>query len=165
MVQGHHRVQVAVQTRRDPDLVRRVNTHIRSLLPQLTYTALAVVHGMGDPPMLVHTHPKDDSPLTGEIALGDFVGGGDCLPVPYFVQMGLLVRHGYVGGVIYFGDTLWILDMGSCLTLLGPTCLWRGLDSALCSYRTQALHGDICLWRCRMNWSRLASQGEDVFFV
>ena len=38
--------------------------------------ALAVVHGVGDHPMLVHTHPKDDSPLTGEIALGDFVGGG-----------------------------------------------------------------------------------------
>ena len=82
-----------------------------------------------------------------------------------FVQMGLFVLHGYVGGVIYYGVTLWILDMGSCLTLLGPTCLWRGLDSALCSYRTQALHGDVCLWRCRMNWSGLASQGEDVFFV
>ena len=64
MVQGHHRVQVAVQTRRDPELVRRVNAHIRSVLPQLTYTALAVVHGVGDHPMLVHTHPKDDSPLT-----------------------------------------------------------------------------------------------------
>ena len=76
MVQGHHGVQVAVQTRRDPDLVRRVNAHIRSVLPQLTYTALAVVHGVGDHPILVHTHPKDDSPLTGEIALGDFVGGG-----------------------------------------------------------------------------------------
>ena len=74
MVQGHHGVQVAVQTRRDPDLVRRVNTHIGSVLPQLTYTALAVVHWMGNFPMLVHTHPKDDSPLTGEIALGDFVG-------------------------------------------------------------------------------------------
>ena len=57
------------------ELVRRVNAHIRSVLPQLTYTALAVVHGVGDHPMLVHTHPKDDSPLTGEIALGDFVGG------------------------------------------------------------------------------------------
>ena len=91
--------------------------------------------------------------------------GGNCLPVPYFVQMGLLVLHGYVGGVIYYGDTLRIVDMGSCLMLLGPTCLWRGLDSPLCSYRTQALHGDSCLWRCRMNWSRLASQGEDVFFV
>ena len=54
--------------------------------------------------------------------------GGNCLPVPHFVQMGLLVLHAYVGGVIYYGDTLWILDMGSCLTLLGPTCLWRGLD-------------------------------------
>ena len=85
--------------------------------------------------------------------------------MPYFVQMGLVVLHGYVRGVIYYGDTSWILDMGSCLTLLGPTCLWRGLDSALCSYRTQALHRDVCLWQCRMNWSRLASQGEDVFFV
>ena len=75
MVQGHQRVQVAVQTRRDPDLVRSVNAHIRSVLPQLTPTALAVVHGVGDHPMLVHTHPKDDSPLTGEIALDDFVGG------------------------------------------------------------------------------------------
>ena len=75
MVHGHHRVQVAVQTRRDPDLVRHVNAHIRSVLPQLTYTVLAVVHGVGDHPMLVHTHPNDDSPLTGEIALGDFVEG------------------------------------------------------------------------------------------
>ena len=89
--------------------------------------------------------------------------GGKRLPVLYFVQMGLLVLHGYVGGVIYYGDTLWILGMGSCLTLLGPTCLWLGLDSTLCSYRTQALPGDVCLWRCRMNWSRLASHGEDVF--
>ena len=47
MVQRHHRVQVAVQTRRDPDLVRRVNAHIQTVLPQLTYTALAVVHGVG----------------------------------------------------------------------------------------------------------------------
>ena len=74
------------------------------------------------------------------------LGGGNCLPVPYFVQMGLLVLHGYFGGVIYYEENLWILDMGSCLTLLGPTCLWRSLDSALCSYRTQALHGDVCLW-------------------
>ena len=66
MVQGHHRLQVAVQTRRDPDLVRRVNAHIRSVLPQLTYTALAVVHGVGNHPMLVHTHPNDDSLLTGK---------------------------------------------------------------------------------------------------
>ena len=146
MVQGHHRVQVSVQTRRDPDLVWRVNAHIRSVLPQLIYTALAVVHGPGDHPMLVHTHPKDDSPLTGEIALGDF-GGGNCLPVPYFVQMGLFVLHGYIGGVIYYGDTLWILDMRSCLTLLGPTCLWRGLDSALCPYHTQALPRDVSLWQ------------------
>ena len=164
MVQGHHRVQVAVQTRRDPDLVRRVNAHIRSVLPQLTYTALAVVHGVGDHPMLVHTHPRDDSPLTGETALGDFVRGelftstllcANGPSRPAWIRLGRDLSWG----------TLWILDMGSCLTLLGPTCLWRGLDSALCSYRTQALHGDICLWRCRMNWSRLASQGEDVSFV
>ena len=75
MVQGHHCVQVVVQTRRDPNLVRRVKAHIRSVLPQLTYTALAVVHGVGHHPLLVHTHPKNDSPLTGEIALGDFVWG------------------------------------------------------------------------------------------
>ena len=75
MVQGHHRVQVAVQTRRDPDLIRRVNAHIASVLPKLTYTAHAVVHGVGDHPMLVNTHPKDDSPTTGEIALDDFSGG------------------------------------------------------------------------------------------
>ena len=85
--------------------------------------------------------------------------------MPYFVQMGLLVLHGYVGGVIYYGDTLWILDMGSYLMLIVPTCLWHGLDSALCSYRTQALPGDVCLWRYRMNWSRFTSQGKDVFFV
>ena len=82
MVPEHHRVQVAVQTGRDPDLVWRVNTHIRSVLPQLTYTALAVVHRVGNHPMFVHTHPKDDSPLTGERALGDFFLGGDLLPVP-----------------------------------------------------------------------------------
>ena len=75
MVQWHHRVHVAVQRRRDPDLVRRVNAHILSVLPQLTYTALAVVHWVGDHAMLVHTHREDDSPLTGEIALGDFVWG------------------------------------------------------------------------------------------
>ena len=45
MVQGHDHLQVAVQTRRDLDLVRRVNAPIRGVLPQLTYTALAVVHG------------------------------------------------------------------------------------------------------------------------
>ena len=56
MVHGHHRVQVGEQTRRDPDLVRRVNAHIRSVLPQLTYTALAVVDGAGDHPMLVRTY-------------------------------------------------------------------------------------------------------------
>ena len=70
MVQGHHRVQVAVQTRRDPDLIRCLNAHIASVLPQLTYTAIAVAHGMADHPMLGHTYPKDDSPLTEELALG-----------------------------------------------------------------------------------------------
>ena len=84
---------------------------------------------------------------------------------PHFVQMALLILHGYVGGVIYYEDTLRILDMGSCSTLLGPSRLRRGLNSALCSYRTQALPGDVCLWLCRKNWSPLASQGEDVFFV
>ena len=113
MVQGHHRVQVAVQTRRDQDLVRRANTHIEGVLPQLNNTAVAVVHGVSDHPMLVHTHPKVDSSLTGEIALGD-VSRGDCLPVPCFVQMGLLVLHGYVGGEIYYGPTLWILNVVPC---------------------------------------------------
>ena len=75
MVQGHHLVQAAVQTRRDQDRVRCVKAHIASVLPQLTYTALAAVHGVGDHPMLVHTHPKDDSLLTGEIDLGVFSGG------------------------------------------------------------------------------------------
>ena len=142
----------------------RERTHPKCPSPSKTYTALAVVHGVGDHPLLVHTHPKDDSPLTGEIALADIVGGE-------LFTSALLCANGpsrpawIVGGVIYYGDTLWILHMGSCLTLLGPKCLWRGSDSALCSYRTQALPGDVCLWRCRMNWSRLASQGEDVFFV
>ena len=39
--------------------------------------------------------------------------------------------HRFVGGVIYFGVTLWILDVGLCLTLLGPTCLCHGLDWVL----------------------------------
>ena len=51
-------------------------------LTQLTNTAFTVVHAVGDPPMLVHTHPKDDSPLTGEIALGDFSGGELFTSVP-----------------------------------------------------------------------------------
>ena len=133
-----------------------------SVLPEITYTALPVVRGVGDQPMLVHTDAQDDFLPTGEIVPGDFLGG-NYLPVPCFVQMGLLVRHGCVGAEIYYGDTWWILDVGSCLTLLGPTCLCCGLDSALCWYSTQVLPRDICLWRCRMNWSRLASQCEDVF--
>ena len=153
---------VAVQTRRNPDLVRRVNAHIATLLPQLTYTVLAVINGVGDHPMLVHTHPNDDSPLTGESPYVIF-RGENCLPVPCFVQMGLVVLHGSVGGVIYYGDTLWILNVGLCLTLLGPTCLCRGRDSALCWYCTQVLPRGVCLWRCRMNCSGLASQSEDDF--
>ena len=35
---------------------------------------------------------------------------------------------------IYYGDTLWILDMGSCLTLLGLICLWRGQRIVLVPY-------------------------------
>ena len=112
MVQGHHHVQVAVQTRRDLDLVRRVNAHIAGVLPQLTYTALGVVHGVGDHPMPIHTHPKDDNPLTGEIALDYFFWGGNCLPVPCVVQTGLRLLHRSVEGEIYYGDTLCILDVG-----------------------------------------------------
>ena len=164
MVQGHHRVQVAVQTRRDPDLVRRVNAHIQSVLPQLTYTALAVVHGVGDHPMLVHTHPKDDSPLTGEIALGDFVG-------EELFTSALLCANGpsrpaWIG---WGRHLLWghIVDAryGVIFNALRPhmPLAWSGERNG--SYRTQALPGDVCLWRCRMNWSRLASQGEDVVFV
>ena len=75
MLPGHHGVQVAVQTRGDPDPVSRVNAHIATVLPQLPYTALAVVGGVGNHPMLAHTHLKDDSPLREEIALGYFSGG------------------------------------------------------------------------------------------
>ena len=35
---------------------------------------------------LVHTHPKDYSPLMGEIALGDFVGGGTVYQCPTFCK-------------------------------------------------------------------------------
>ena len=81
-VQGHHCVEVAVQTRRHLDLVRRVNTHFASVLPQLTYMALAVVDGLGYHPMLVHTHAKDDSPLRGEIGLGELLGEGTVYQCP-----------------------------------------------------------------------------------
>ena len=87
MVQGHHHVQVAVYTRIDLDPDRRMNTHIESVLPPLTYTALAVVHGVVDHPLLVHTHPKDESPLTGKIALGDFPGGGTVYQSPALCKL------------------------------------------------------------------------------
>ena len=74
-VQGHQRVQVALQKRRSPDLVGRVNAHIATLLDQVTYTAVALIHGVDGHPMLVHTHPNDDSLYAAEIALGDFLGG------------------------------------------------------------------------------------------
>ena len=157
MVQEHHRVQVAVQTRIDPDLVQRVNAHIRSVLPQLTYTAL----GVGDHPMLVHTHPKDDSPLTAEIALGDFVGG------ELFISALLCANGPSLPVWIRWGhDLLWvhIVDprYGVMFNALRPhmPLAWSGQRIVLVPYT-----GDICLWRCRMNWSRLASQGEDVLFV
>ena len=162
MGQGHHRVQVAVQTRRDPDLLRCVNAHIASVLPQLTYTPLAVVHWKGDHPMLVHTHPKDDSPLTAEVAL-DNSSAEELLTSALLYANGPSRAAWMRWGEISYGDTLWILNLGSCLTLLGPRCLCSGLDSALCWYRTQVLPGDVCLWHCRMNWSRLASQSEDGF--
>ena len=158
MVQGHHRVQVAVQRRRDPDLVRRVNAHIRSVLPQLTYTALAVVHGVGDHPMLVHRHPKDDSPLTGEIALGDFVGGELFTSAllcaigpsrPAWIRWGRDLLWGHIVGIygVMFNDP-------------GPhmPLAWSGQRIVLVPYTGIA-------------WGRLpvamqkASQVEDVFFV
>ena len=117
----------------------------------------AGVHGVGDHPMLVHTHPKDDSPLTGEIALGDFLGE-ELFTSALLCANGPFRAASIRRGTIYYGDTVWILDVGSCLTLLGPTCLCRGLDSALCWYRTRVLPRDVCLSRCTMNWSRLASQ-------
>ena len=83
--------------------------------------------------------------------------------MPCFVEMGLSLLHGCVGGEIHYGETLCRLDVGSFLTLLGPMCLCCGLDSALCWYHTEVLPGDILLWRCKMNWSRLASQSEHVF--
>ena len=88
MVQGHHRVQVAVQARKDLDLVRRLNAHMARVLLVLTYTALAVVLGVGDHPMLVHTHPKDDRPLTAQIALGDFSGGRGMFTSPLLCANG-----------------------------------------------------------------------------
>ena len=83
--------------------------------------------------------------------------------MPCFVQMGVLVLHGSVGGEVYYGDTFIVLHVESFLTLFGPMCLCRGLNSALCWYRTQVLPGDVCLWRCRMNWSRLAVGSVHVF--
>ena len=118
MVQGHHRVQ----TRRDPHLVRRVNAHIRNVFSQLTYTASQWSIGWAIIPCLYIRIRRMTVPLRGKLPWV-ILWGGNCLPVPYFVQMGLLVLNGYVRGVIYYGDTLWILDMGSCLTLLGRTCL------------------------------------------
>ena len=48
--------------------------------------------------------------------------GGNCLPVPYFVQMGLLVLHGYVGGVICYGDTLRKMSLINALNILVKSC-------------------------------------------
>ena len=79
MLPGHHSVQVAVQTRRDPYLVWHVIAHIATVLPQLpppTTLRSQWSVGVGNHPMLVHTHLKDDSPLREEIALGFFSGGG-----------------------------------------------------------------------------------------
>ena len=75
MMQGHYHLQGTVQPRRDPDQVRRVSALIASLLPRITYTALAVVLWVGHHPLLVHTHPKDYSSLTGKMAFGDLSGG------------------------------------------------------------------------------------------
>ena len=125
---------------------------------------ILVVHGVGDHPMLVHTHPKDDSPLTGEIALGDFVGGG-------LFTSALLCANGpsRPAWIRWGRDLLWghIVDprYGVMFNALRPhmPLAWSGQRIVLVPYTE--LHGDVCLWRCRMYWSRLASQGEDVFFV
>ena len=75
MVQGHHRVQVAVQTRRDPDLVlAHERRHPRCTPPTNLHCARSGSWG-GRLSHACTPHPNDDSPLTGEIALGDFVGG------------------------------------------------------------------------------------------
>ena len=134
-VQGHHRVQVAVQTWRDLDLVWRVNAHIGSILPQLTYTALAVVHGVGDHPMLVHRHPEDDTLVMGEVALGDFVRG------ELFTSALLCANGPSRPAWIRWGrDLLWghIVDprYGVMLNALGPhmPLAWSGKRIVLVPY-------------------------------
>ena len=62
--------------------------------------------------------------------------GGNCLPVPYFVQMGLLVLHGYVWG----RDLLWghIVDplYGVMFNALRPhmPLAWSGQRIVLVPY-------------------------------
>ena len=170
LVQEHHRVQVAVQTRRDLDLVRRVNAHIASVLPQLTYSALAVVDGVGDHPMLVHTHPKDDSPLTGEIALGDFFGGG--LFTSALLRANRPSRAAWMrwGRVVLWGhidDT----RCGVMFNALEPHVLlrWSGQRIVLVPYTgiasgrlPVAVQNELVIWLCnvKMSFCVLAKGGR-----
>ena len=71
--------------------------------------------------------------------------------MPCSVQMGLVMLHASVGGLIYYGYTWWILDVWFCLTLLGPMCLCCGMDSASCWYRTHVFSRNFCLCQCRKN--------------
>ena len=56
-------------------LVRCINDFVRGHLPHLSYTSIALVHGVGVAPVNLHTHGHDDCALTGEITIGDFDGG------------------------------------------------------------------------------------------
>ena len=154
------------------DLLERLNAHIAIVVPVLTYTALAEVHWVGDYPMLVHRHPKDDSLLTGQIAQGHYSGGG-CLLVPCFVQMGLLLLHGSVCG----RDLLWghIVDprYGVMVNALRPhvPLPWSGQHIMLIPYtsiawgrQTVAMQIELVAFgfpKCIASCPRLSFQGQN----
>jgi hypothetical protein len=64
------------RTHDDAHVVRLVNNFLTVCLPSLSYTAISIVWGNGCAPMDVHKHPRDDSALSGVVAVGDFRGGG-----------------------------------------------------------------------------------------
>ena len=69
-------VGMSKRTHDDARVVRLVNNFLTVCLPSLSYTAISIVWGNGCVPMDVHKHPRDDSALSGVVAVGDFRGGG-----------------------------------------------------------------------------------------